>query len=107
MQRKFKFEHYIEFYKIEHGAHDNIEKKYHHCYAYADIREVNHISAPQINNIDFGNVTFANLYLFQIRHIPGLKQDMRINFDHKAYEIKTIINNRDRANILKILAQQI
>ena len=47
-----------------------------------------------------------SFYRFRIRYLPGLKTNMRINYDGRNFQIKRIINQDERNAISVIITQE-
>ena len=75
--------------------------------AYAYISTYSPSLLSQLEGLNFGHVISEEYIIFTIRFHSGLKQDMRIAFQEKFFEIKRIINQDMQNQVQKIITLEI
>lgn len=75
--------------------------------AFAEVNPICDNRFIAIEGLQFGHVISEDYYLFKIRYTENLDINMRIKFKDRIFEIKRILNIRERCKMLHIIALQI
>jgi SPP1 family predicted phage head-tail adaptor len=75
--------------------------------SFAEVQPVCDNRFISLEGLSFGNVITEKYFLFKIRFMDGITQEMRISFKGRFFEIKRIINEDERNKMLSIIALEI
>lgn len=74
---------------------------------YAEIKAISETNYSTMDGFNFGNLITETYFMFRLRFVKGITNDMRIRFDDRIFEIKRVINHLERNCILRIIALEI
>lgn len=107
IRRSSRLAHKVYFLKnIQHDESEE-EKWVEVMYAFAEVNPICDSRPIAIEGLQFGHVISEDYYLFKVRYLDGLNINMRIKFKGRMFEIKRILNIKERSKILHIIALQI
>ena len=106
-RRSSRLTHKIHF--LQNMQHDEAEKEQWEEVgeAFAEVNPICDNRFIAIEGLQFGHVISEDYYLFKIRYLDGLDINMRVKFKDRMFEIKRILNIKERSKILHIIALQI
>lgn len=101
-----KLKHPIAFLRLDIKA--NLASSWEICaHAYAGIMHMFDNQVQNSQQFNFGYAITENYYLFHIRYIPAIEDNMRIMLNSRLFEIKRVININESNQFLKIIALEI
>jgi SPP1 family predicted phage head-tail adaptor len=74
---------------------------------FAEIKPLYDNKFGSLENFSFGHIVTENFFMFRIRYLPKLNCKLRIKFNDRIFEIKRIINLREKNEILQIIALEL
>lgn len=100
----YNFRHYISILSENATSSFQQENKWEVKYnIFAEIKALQGSSVNEIDRLSFGNIVTEEYFLFKIRFLPDLDNNMRISFKNRLFSIKRIINFYEQNKILEIV----
>ncbi len=75
--------------------------------SFAEVQPVCDNRFISLEGVSFGNVITEGYFLFKMRFMEGVNQEMRISFRGRIFEIKRIINENELDKMLNIIALEV
>lgn len=102
-----KLNHQIKFLENQNNNEIEANNWLETITTFAEITAVNDYSFKAIEHFNFGHVMTENYYIFRIRFDKRISNKMRISFNNRLFEIKRLINIKEKDQLLQIITLEI